>query len=264
MNKMLLTKLLKKIGLYKFIRSIYNLIGRYNKQTEILVDNNRIKFWTPTFYLNDYIKNFAGEEALLNELILRLNNKNTFWDIGANIRFYSIIIAKEMKIGSKIFAFEPEQKTFKLLKNNIELNESKNIVALPYALGDKNGEKVLYSSDTPNFGAHSFVQRTDYKVKKKGSYIKVITGDELIKNMNIEIPDMMKIDVEGAEILVLKGMENLLRNSKLKMILCEVHINLLPLFNSSEHEVVKIIKKESFNLDFCLNRKNQNQYLFVR
>ena len=43
-----------------------------------------------------------------------------------------------------------------------------NITALSYALGDKNGDKLLYSSDTPNFGAHSFVQRTIIKLRKKG------------------------------------------------------------------------------------------------
>ena len=61
MNKQIISNQLKKFGLYKSIRKIYNLIGRYNKQTEILIDNNKIKFWTPTFYLNDYVKNFAGE-----------------------------------------------------------------------------------------------------------------------------------------------------------------------------------------------------------
>lgn len=264
MNKQIISNQLKKIGLYKPIRKIYNAIGRYNKQTEILIDNNKIKFWTPTFYLDDYVKNLAGEGQFLNEIILRLNKQNIFWDVGANVGFYSFAAAKIMNTNSKIFAFEPEPTTFNLLQKNIELNKMNNITALSIALGDTDGDKLLFPSDTPNFGAHSFVQRTDYRVKKKGINININTADKLIDEMKIDVPDIMKIDVEGAEILVLRGMKHLLTNEKLKMIFCEIHVNLLPLFGSSEEEVLEIFKEENFHIDYSLNRSNQNQYIFTR
>ncbi|MFZ0452107.1 MAG: FkbM family methyltransferase [Ignavibacteriaceae bacterium] len=264
MYKQIVADYLKKVGLYKPIRKIYNSIGRYNKQTEILIDKNKIKFWTPTYYLDDYVKNLAGEEQFLNEILLRLNEHNVFWDVGANIGFYSIVAAKIKDTNGKIFAFEPEPKTFSLLRKNIELNKMNNITSLSIALGDTDGDKLLYPSDTPNFGAHSFVQRTDYRVKKKGIKININTADKLIDEMKIDVPDIMKIDVEGAEILILRGMKRLLMNKKLKTIFCEIHVNLLPLFGSSEEEVLEIFRKENFHIDYSQNRSNQNQYIFVR
>jgi FkbM family methyltransferase len=264
MNKQKITSLLKKIGLYNPVRKLYNAIGRYNKQTEILVNDNKIKFWTPTFYLDDYIKNFSGEKQFLNEILMRMNKQNIFWDVGANIGFYSIIASKEMNYINKIFAFEPEPKTFNILRKNIELNKVNNINALPVALGDISGEKLLYPSDSPNFGAHSFVQRTDFKTKKKGVRIKINTADKIIDELKIETPEVIKIDVEGAEILVLRGMKNIFKSEKLKTIFCEIHTNLLPLFNSSEEEVFQIFAKENFHLDFSFNRPNQQQCIFTR
>ncbi len=183
LNKKFISEILKKFGLYKPIRKIYNSIFRYNKQTEIKVGSQKIKFWTPTFYLDDYVKDFAGEKELLENFLPKLKDKNTFWDIGANIGFYSILAAKEMNPKCKIFAFEPEPNTFNILKKNIELNQAQNISAFEFALGNTNGKQIIYSSDTPNFGAHSFVQRNDFLLKKQGTEIKIKTADSLIEEM---------------------------------------------------------------------------------
>lgn len=263
LNKKSLSDRLKKIGLYKPVRSLYNKIRRFNKQTEIIFNNKKIKFWTPTFFLDNYIKNLAGEKELLDEVFHRLKDENTFWDIGANVGLYSILVAR-IKTASKIYSFEPEPHAFDLLKKNIKLNKVTNIISLPLALGDFIGEKILFSSDTPNFGSHSFIQRPDFKLKKNGKFIKVYDADSLIKGRKADVPDIIKIDVEGAEILVLRGMKDLLKNPKLKIIVCEIHTNLLPFFNSSENEIKNIIKQESFRMDLFQNRGSQNHYIFVR
>ena len=119
MNKQNVSAFLKKMGLYKPLRKIYNVVARYKKQTEVSVNGHQIKFWTPTFYLNDYLKNSIGEEQFLKEILSRLNSQNIFWDVGANIGFYSIIAGKEMNVGSKVIAFEPEPETYDLLNKNI-------------------------------------------------------------------------------------------------------------------------------------------------
>ncbi|MFO7446773.1 MAG: FkbM family methyltransferase [Ignavibacteriaceae bacterium] len=264
MDKKLITYYLAKAGLYKPLRKIYNFIGRFNKQTELVYNNSTIRFRTPTFFLDDYVKDFAGEKHLLDEFLSRLNPDDVFWDIGANIGLYSLVISKNVILQNKIYAFEPEEDTFNLLQSNIKLNDARNVYAHQLALGNEVGEKIFYSSDTPNFGAHSFVQRTDFKVKKHGKKVKIYTGDKLIEEKKAETPSAVKIDVEGAEILVLKGMTALLQNSKLRIILCEVHDNLLPLFGSSGEAVVNIIKTAGFKVNLGNSRKTQHQYIFTR
>lgn len=263
MNKKKLTKLLSGVGLYKPLRKIYNFIGRHNKTTGIIYNGHNLIFNTPTFYLNDYVLNLAGETGVLNEFLSRINDNDTFWDIGANIGLYSMIIARTKK-NTKVFAFEPEKEAFKLLEKNIAGNNITNINCINAALGNNNEEKIIYSSDTPNFGAHSFVQRTDYKLKKKGQSVHVLTADKVIKESIADTPSVIKIDVEGAEILVLEGMTELLKNPSLRIILIEVHNNLLPLFNSSGEAVINMVKSHGFTIDFNSTRSEQNHIIFIR
>jgi len=89
-------------------------------------------------------------------------------------------------------------------------------------------------------------------------------GDTLIREKKLEVPSVLKIDVEGAEALVLEGMDILLSNQNLHLILCEVHLNLLPLFNSSLEAVLNIIGNKGFSIDYKSERSNQVLYLFKR
>lgn len=260
-----ITKIFQKIGIYKPLRYLYNKIARYNKQTNIKFEGQIFNFWTPTFYLNDYVNNFAGEKELLKEIIQHLNKNEVLWDIGANVGFHSILIEKLLnEKNCSVIAFEPEADTFKLLQKNILLNRSKNLTAYNFAIGEKNYQRNIYSSDTPNFGAHSFVHRSDYKVKNRGKSVKVFSVDSLIKEKRLTHPTTIKIDVEGAEILVLKGMADTLKNSKLKTIFLEGHINLLHSFNSSIKEVLDLIRASGFQLEQKFNRENQEQFIFTR
>ena len=260
-----IVSILNSIGLYKPIRFIYNKIARLNKKTSITFLENKYSFWSPTFYLNDYIKNYAGEENLIKLIISKLKEDDIVWDVGANIGFHSILIAKTCTDKNvKVFSFEPEKKTFELLTKNIRLNELNNVNALNLALGEDNYSREMYSSDTPNFGAHSFVQRNDYKVKRKGKQVEVVSGDNLIDKKKISVPTVIKIDVEGSEILVLKGLKQTLQNESLRLIFLEGHINLLPKFNSSIDEVLEIIRANGFKFSEKTNRDQQEQYIFER
>ncbi len=163
-----------------------------------------------------------------------------------------------------VLSFEPELKTFKLLQKNISLNKCENISAHQIALGEKIYKRTIYPSDSPNFGAHSFVQRTDYRVKKKGKLVEVLSIDNLILEKKFPHPNVLKIDVEGAEILVLKGMENSFKNPILRTIFLEGHINLLPKFNSSINEVKYLIASNGFKLKQKVDRDNQIHIIYTR
>jgi FkbM family methyltransferase len=257
--------ILDSVGLYKPIRFIYNKVSRLNKKTSITFLENKYSFWTPTFYLNDYVNNFGGEKNLIKLILSKLRAGDIVWDVGANIGFHSVVLAKtSANKDIEVYSFEPERKTFNLLMKNISLNELNNVYAFNLALGENNYLRDIYSSDTPNFGAHSFVQRTDYKVKKRGNKVNVVSGDNLVTENNLKVPSVIKIDVEGAEILVLKGLKKTLRNKDVRLIFLEAHINLLPKFNSSIEELLEIIRENGFKFSEKTNRDQQEQYIFER
>ena len=150
------------------------------------------------------------EEKQLNILSKSINKYsiNSFIDIGSNIGIYSILMAKKHS-NLTIHAFEPHKDAFKRLKENINLNNFNNRILLyDYALSNKNGHSFLAAKN--RFGLS---QSGGAKISDKGNIkIKYRIGDDLIKIKNEHIA--IKIDTEGHELFVLKGIKNLLDNNK--------------------------------------------------
>jgi len=263
-DKMLIADHLKKISLYKPVRWVYNHIGRLRSQTEMSIGRQIFRFWTPTFYMNEYVANCGGERELMEKFISELFPSDVIWDVGANIGIYSIPSGYNITPAGVVYAFEPEQTYQSLLKRNIQLNKINNIVPMSFALGDFNGKSILFPSDTPNIGTHSFVQRTDYQLKSKGKSVVVRKADSLVENDTLLMPNVVKIDVEGAEVLVLKGMKKILENKTLRMVQCEVHTEVLPLFGASQSDIESIMFKAGFSISLKKDRGTQLHFVFKR
>lgn len=140
-------------------------------------------------------------------------NKGIFLDIGANVGKFSILVGKKLGENGKVFAFEPEINNLKILKKNILINKIKNIEIIPLACSDKKGFADFFI-DLNSSGGHSLYKN---KSSKKIS-IETDTIDHFLKNNNIKKVDLVKIDVEGAEILVLKGAKETLKKNHPKII----------------------------------------------
>jgi FkbM family methyltransferase len=124
--------------------------------------------------------------------------KGVFVDIGANIGKYSILVGKKYP-QNKIIAIEPELDNLKLLHKNISLNNLDNVIICPFGAYSKEGKSKLYLSSESN-GSHSLLKESDKYV-----LIKLKTLDRIMVDQNVSKVDLIKIDVEGAELDVLKG-----------------------------------------------------------
>ena len=100
-----------------------------------------------------------------------------------------------------------------MLKKNAKLNNLKNTTLINKALSDKKGKLKLYLAKG-NLGHHSLVE----KVGEKYEEVEVDTLDNILKELKISKVDLIKIDVEGAENLVLKGALKTLENSHPKIV----------------------------------------------
>jgi FkbM family methyltransferase len=142
-------------------------------------------------------------------------------DVGANIGYFTLLMAKRVGAQGKVIAFEPLAENFKLLKENIELNGHTNIVAENLALMSRT-ERIELRSATP--GAITWVAsvKIDQNSAVESQSVEAVTLDEYVKNKGIAKVDFLKIDVEGAEASVLEGAANVLNRDK-PILLIEMH-----------------------------------------
>lgn len=160
-----------------------------------------------------------------------------YCDIGANIGLYSLFAAKRLNNIGKVIAFEPQPETFKRFIENINLNRFENIIAINKAVGDKNGSvAIVQSADS----AKTFVSKTTSNNKE--IKIDLICFDTFLIEKGIEKIDYLKIDVEGFEYYVLKGMQKFLRNTPPKVIQIELYDEFLKRSGSSLEQTINYIR----------------------
>ncbi len=148
------------------------------------------------------ILNFGHYEKEELELALALiGKKAVIFDIGANIGWYSLLLAKKLA-DCQTLAFEPIPKTFRYLKKNISLNQVKNIQAYNFGFGPKRGKKVFYYYPQGSGNASLANLAPERGAKKITCRLETI--DDLVKKRKTG-PDFIKCDVEGAELLVFQG-----------------------------------------------------------
>jgi len=137
-------------------------------------------------------------------------------DIGANIGYFTLIFAQIVGNHGKVFAFEPDPTNFALLKKNVEINGYENIVLINKAVSNKSGKLKLFLSDD-NRGDHRIYDSYDGRNFVEIESIKL---DDFFNDYNGKI-DFVKMDVQGAEFLVVQGMLNLLNKNKNMKIISE-------------------------------------------
>lgn len=237
---------LKIIDLYSYFSSKKEKkqLNEYLKNPKPVFDfefrDNLIKMNTDSVSEFKRVISYKKDSKILENLSDALQNKSCFWDVGANIGLYSIIMAKTYP-ACKVFAFEPEMESFHRLGENIKLNGLTNITPVNFALGDKEEKVQLTKAAHFSDGNHSIL-RPD-KIAEGSTYheISVKRGEDIIRKGDILVPNIVKIDVEGFEFNVIQGLGNILSGKECSGVICEVHFRILEA-NSKSDEPEKIIK----------------------
>ncbi len=141
-------------------------------------------------------------------------------DVGANIGYYSLIMAGLVGEGGKVFAFEPAPDTFSFLTENIGINSAYNVIPLRMAASDFSGTARLYLAKDPC--GHRLLEAAGQDALP----VEVTTVDEVLGSAG-RLLDLIKIDVEGAEMSVIRGMKKTIQKSEnLRVIMefCPAHL----------------------------------------
>lgn len=147
------------------------------------------------------------EKRLLKLPKVLVNPGDVIVDAGANIGLISIFCAIKAGNNGIVLSFEPHPETFPILQKNIAINGLSQITAFKNALGSSPGSARIYSNIQINRGAASLVE---FQKDSPSFDIEILTLDDVLKQQNILHLNLIKIDVEGFEMEVLKGAEEIL------------------------------------------------------
>jgi len=214
--------------------------------------------------LGDYLQQeifFDGyyERPLVDWLKHTLRPDDVFWDVGANIGAITLAAAPLCR---KVVAFEPDPRSNVRLSQNVAVNRLAHVEIVEGALGVEAGVAPLYQSGVRNSGMTSLIAGRSDAVGQTN--VPVLRADDLIARRPELAPTIMKLDVEGAEHLVLGGATNLLRSGRLRAIVFEDgrDANARP----ANHEVVERLLEAGYRIEpFASSdtRAADNMYNFL-
>jgi FkbM family methyltransferase len=141
---------------------------------------------------------------------------NVFVDVGSNMGYFSLMAAKYFNL---VVSVEPHPENFFWLRKNIQENRSKNVIPVRTALSNREGFVNLFLAISS--GGHSIKARTPTSSNVCSISVPTMTMDDLLVSLGISYIDLIKIDVEGAELEVIRGANGTLE--KTNEIIIEVH-----------------------------------------
>jgi FkbM family methyltransferase len=161
------------------------------------------------------------EPAELSLISRLLAPDSVFFDVGANAGVFSLL-ASRVAPSARIFAFEPAAKTFGLLSRNLQLNSARNVTPLRLALGNYSGDAALHLNVPGQDGLNTLGVPSHPDSEPAGQEtVPITTLDAFLRSASLARVDLMKVDAEGAELLIFQGAKNLLARPAAPAILYE-------------------------------------------
>lgn len=189
---------------------------------------------------NIYRKRFVSDEPEYNNLDVLISKGDWVLDIGANIGHYTLKFSNIVGNKGRVFALEPVPDTFELLSANVQLFQYKNVTLLNVAASDQSN---LVSMDIPllNTGLRNYYMAS-ISDKETGLDVFCMSIDSLPLFHPIRL---IKIDVEGNELLVLYGMNKLLIRDKPILII-----------ETNSQQVMELLKELGYTIEKYPNSPN--------
>lgn len=229
--------------LYKYALAKRELLFLFKKKKEIAIDNYLLKVdrfdegiskdllvCKKREHLSfDYVKNSLGND----EIVI---------GIGANIGYYAILESKTAKNG-EVYAIEPVNENFKLLKENIANNCLTNCYPKRLAIGEKTGNSQINIYKKKNWSSFNSALPSEIVKKEK---VQVETLDGFVRKYLKKPPTFIRMDVEGHELAIILGAEKILKTAEKLRIMVEIHPHFLK--DDGIKKFLAILKNNNFRI----------------
>jgi FkbM family methyltransferase len=242
----------KNIVLKKFLKKISKILAKifYGKYKKISIANKYTFLIDSDFAYSNFENWSGGHNKGFSKLLDISKNKKVVFDIGAHIGLCTLPLSN---IASQIFSFEASPTNITYLTKHLKVNNKTNVNVVPYLVGKENIKNVNFFNVDNGSGISSIV---NLKIKKKNLYIKNIIVDQISLDDYVSkksvVPDVLKIDVEGAEFNVLDGATRILKDYRPKIII-SLHPEHLRLLNRNIWEIYNYCNLYSYSLLSCID-----------
>ena len=165
-------------------------------------------------------------------------------DVGANVGNYSVLFGQWVGTTGRVFAFEPDVETCHGLRRHIELNGlARRVTPLQLAVSSSKGE-AFFATDGVS-GTHRLAAKTK---NSKGHPVATTSVDAFCAEQGIR-PTVIKIDVEGAELDVLRGARETLKNTQEAKVFVEMHPRIWPQIGIARKDVEEELRQQGFRAE---------------
>ena len=202
-----------------------------------------------------YCDDFETRERHFMNAFLRPGD--VFVDVGANIGLFSLIAARRVGKSGAVYAIEPAQRTFRRLQDNVKLNDFLNVQCFQSALSDESGEFPFYTSED-GFDAWNSIARPIAGKSFSREFVQCVTWDHFARNRALlGAVTMMKIDVEGWEVHVLRGANEALSGVNAPLLQIEFADTVAASAGSSCKELYKMLEDLGYHMFIYDPRKRK-------
>jgi len=230
-----------KLHLTHFARDIYTRLLAQNGvlQASCLGANAEFKAdSSKQLAFIDYI--LTTEMDFIEAALEDLKPGETFLDVGCHYGIFSIFGAKLVGPQGQVFSVEPHPGALKILQGNIDLNHSSNVKVVQAALSEVEGSIPL------SYNENGAGPKGPNDPESSVHHVRSLPGDALFTD-GVRVPAAIKIDVEGHEFSVLKGLATTLSNNHCRRLCVEVHPDLLP-SGVTKDAIVAFIENRGFTI----------------
>jgi FkbM family methyltransferase len=211
----------------------------------------------------DFIVMTKHEEQIMG--LFRPSEGDIVVDIGAHMGRYTIPCSKSAGMSGKVVAIEAHPYNFRILQHNLRLNKLKNVSLLNCAVYSDRARLKLYLPDEDlGYTMHHSLM-TNYlaskysnEIERKYIEVEADTLDNLLKARGINEVNWIKIDVEGAELEVLRGAREILSTNTRISILVEIH------GKDTYGPTMELLKTNNFNIEFEKTYDNGEKHVLAR
>jgi FkbM family methyltransferase len=199
---------------------------RHEGVLELADPHLRPRFLVNTSVEAEKVVYHDNETASLERFLSAIRPGDVVYDVGANIGLYTVPAAIRAGEGGLVHAFEPVPLWRERLRANARLNRLDNVITHDVGLADRAGEFELVMKDTQGSGMGSISPSYRAEVdpaRRKVLAVQLVRGEDYAIEHGLGAPNVVKIDVEGAELAVIDGLAGLLGRDDCRFVLCEVH-----------------------------------------
>lgn len=244
-------------GKWRFYTLAKKLYGKLPAKVLATTDDGRRLQVSLSDWMGDGIYFLGKYEVFCTEIVRRhINTGDVCLVVGANIGWYTTLFSKLVGNEGAVHAFEPVPETFDLLKENVALTAKEaNVFINNFALGDEEKNLDIHVFENMPMGHSSLAAKPGQN--SATVFVKVKTLDSYLLQRKIERVNFVKVDIEGAEMLFLRGAEKLFEQATPPVIFMEMALETTKEFGYFPNDLIVFLREKADYKFYALDEENE-------